>query len=71
MQQYLEEVNDVQSIQFLSVLQGFLNHKVLKEVDSLSGMYSRAADRILNQVSSAPSPIYRAALSSCCLLLSF
>ena len=53
MQQYLEEVNDKQSIQFLNVLQGFLNHKVPKEVDTLSGMYSRAADRILNQVSTA------------------
>ena len=56
MQQYLEEVNDKQSIQFLNVLQGFLDHKVPKEVDSLSGMYSRAADRILNQVSTASAP---------------
>lgn len=50
MQQYLEDVNDEQSVQFLNVLRGFLDHKVPKEVDSLSGMYSRAADRILNQV---------------------
>ena len=50
MQQVLEDVNDKSSIQFLNVLRGFLDHKVSKEIESLGGMYSRAADRILNQV---------------------
>jgi hypothetical protein len=49
---YLEEVDDVDSSRFLRVLQSFLDHTVSKEVADLRGMYSRAADRILNQVSS-------------------
>lgn len=50
LQQMLEGMNDKSSVRFLNVLLGFLDHKVPKEIDSLSGMYSRAADRILNQV---------------------
>lgn len=50
MQTILEDIGDQQSISFLRVLQGFLNHKLPKDINSLGGMYSRAADRILNQV---------------------
>jgi len=47
---YLEDADDQESSRFLRVLLGFLDHTVSKEVADLSGMYSRAADRILNQV---------------------
>lgn len=50
MRQVLEDVGDKSSIQFIKVLQGFLNHEIPKDVEHLGGMYSRAADRILNQV---------------------
>ena len=50
LQHMLEGMNDKSSVRFLVVLRSFLDHKVSKEIDSLGGMYSRAADRILNQV---------------------
>ena len=56
MRGYLEEANDPASSRFLRVLQGFLDHTVSKEMGELGGMYSRAADRILNQVSILPAP---------------
>ena len=51
MRQVLEDVNDRDSCRFIRVMQGLLNHIVLKEAEELDGMYSRAADRIFNQVS--------------------
>lgn len=52
--QILEDVNDTDSSRFIRVLQGLLNHTVLKEAQDLQGMYSAAADRIFNQVGSCP-----------------
>ena len=51
MRSYLEQERDYESARFLLVLQGLLRHTVLKEAEKLEGMYSRAADRIFNQVS--------------------
>lgn len=45
------QVEDKESSQFLRVLQALLNHRVPKELDELQGLYARATDRILNQVS--------------------
>ena len=43
-------MEDTDSSRFLKVLQGLLDHKVLKEIDALDGLFARATDRILNQV---------------------
>ena len=51
MRSYLEQERDYESARFLLVLEGLLQHTVLKEAEKLEGMYSRAADRIFNQVS--------------------
>ena len=45
------QVEDMESSQFLRVLQALLNHRVPRELDELQGLYARATDRILNQVS--------------------
>lgn len=50
MREILEEEHDQDSSRFLRVLQGLLNHKLLKEAEQLEGMYSAATDRIFNQV---------------------
>ncbi|KAL0035404.1 hypothetical protein WJX77_005166 [Trebouxia sp. C0004] len=59
-QQVEEELKDImhalaangehQGTQYVSVLQGLLNHTVLDEIEELEGMYKQAFDRIMNQV---------------------
>lgn len=48
--QLLEGEGDTTSSRFLKVLQGMLNHTLLKEADALEGVHAAAFNRICNQV---------------------